>query len=146
MFHKKQLVVSILFASLLVNGYFILLPKKLNIVRDISWSNNHISARGYLEPLNYKGPKDWNTIFFIDVFDTYPVEKRTPKFYAQEVVITNNTVVSLDLKEFQILKIDSDEVIAKDDVYTFVVKKNEVLITDRDGQVARLSYVHSIEL
>jgi len=141
---NKKIIVAILILSVILNAYFIFFPKKLTVVKDITWSLDSVSARGYLEPVNYKGPNDWNTIFFVDVLNT--TQGKGAKFFAKEVVVTNGVLVSLGLKEYSIVEIDNTRIVAQDDIYRFEVTKNEVLITDKDGETSRLSNMYGIKL
>ena len=141
---NKKIIIAILILSVVLNAYFVFFPKKLTVVKDITWSLDSVSARGYLEPVNYDRPNNWNTIFFVDVLNT--TQGKNAKFFAKEIVVTNGVLINLGLKEYSIVEIDNARIVAQDDVYKFEITRNEVIITDKDGQTSRLSNRYGIGL
>jgi len=130
--------------SVILNAYLLFLPKKLIVTKEIAWSTDSMSARGYLEPVNYEEPKDWNTIFFIDALNIGEREKA--RFFAKEIVVAGGVLINLNLKEYPIVEANEGKIVAQDNTYRFEITKDEVSITDKDGEVARLSDMYKIEL
>ena len=141
---NKKILIFALVISVVANLFFLFSQPSLYIAKDIKWNFNSIEARGYLEAVNYEAPKDWNTIFFIHFTDNSSFGEPS-KFYAREIVISGSSMVNLDLKEYEVVEKTENRLVAKDDVYTFEITKNDVSIIDKDGQKSKLSD-HSIKL
>jgi hypothetical protein len=139
---KHKIIFALIILSILLNVYFIFFPKKLYVAKNIEWLSDSISVKGFLEPVNYEAPKDWNTIYLIDVLNTSNTGSTI--FIAREVVVTNGVLISLGAEEYSVVEINDNRIVAEDDVYRFELTKDEVLITDKHGKVSRLSNGHGI--
>ncbi len=136
---NKKILIFALIISAVANVFFLFFqPTNLYVAKDVKWNFNEIDAHGFLEAINYEAPKDWNTVFYIHFFDNSSFGESS-KFYAREVVITGSSIVNLDLKEYEVVEKTENHVVAKDDTYTFEITKEDIFITDKDGQKSKLS-------
>jgi hypothetical protein len=135
---SKRILIFSLVISIIVNVIFLFSQSGLYVKKEVKWGFRGVDAHGFLEAVNYKAPKDWNTLFYIHFYDNSAVGDQS-KFYAREVIISGSSVVNLDLEEYKIIEKTENKVIAKNDTYTFEITKDDVFITDLNEKKSKLS-------
>lgn len=87
----------------------------------------------FFEPINYEAPENWDVMFLINFSDT----GNSQKFVAREVIWTNS-IVFKDLREYEVISYSLDKIIARNEIYTFELTKDKVVVEDKYGQKLEL--------
>ena len=137
---KKYFLLTIILTAIIsVSVYGKLFQPRINIGGFVKYQvittqdgvyPKSVSAFGVLK-LHENQPEEVNQVFKIDLIDKKLV-------MSEGSVSKDGTIVMPSNKILDVVSINSTEMIAKDDVWTVIITRNSVILTDKDGKGGKL--------